>query len=59
MKIKIFKNTIYNELIYIQNRLYDNNYIILFFSSIIQLTKGEIPNKIIFSKIKIKKMNDL
>lgn len=59
MKIKIFENTIYNELIYIQNRLYDNNYIILFFSSIIQLTKGEIPNKIIFSKIKIKKMNDL
>ena len=58
MKIKIFKNTIYNELIYIQNRLYDNNYIILFFSSIIQLTKGEITNKIIFSKIKIKKMND-
>ena len=54
----MFKNTIYNELIYIQNRLYDNNYIILFFSSIIQLTKGEIPNKIIFSKIKIKKMND-
>ena len=35
MKIKMFKNTIYNELIYIQNRLYDNNYIILFFSSII------------------------
>ena len=40
MKIKMFKNTIYNELIYIQNRLYDNNYISLSNKTKLHLNKS-------------------